>query len=518
MAGDRNSSIIFVVLVLTVTLALLAGVSKNVIRPGSVEGEWGWGYRPTGLSARLLLPIAVFLALTGGLLGLLKSRLFSRSKLWEIASLGILALLGYLLIISMASVVKMGLDEIPLITINEIHTSYFLDAAKIGSMTDFLRTFHLRMPILLCHSKTHPPGPIVFFWLILSFLRRTPVISSFIVKIAVAAHLNVEYIGNSLRTSGVSPSSAVLSSAIVSGFVLPLIATMSVFPIYFLGKRLYDQQIALASSVLFLLVPSMALFSPQMDQLFALLGVTMATVFYYGLKDRNWRHLTISGSLLFIGLFFSLGMLALLFMMLCLFVTVCFVEGAGTQEGNNGTRNVLDIVKAGLGFALGFFVLYFAFLLVFKFNLFRVFAAILVDQRRFNMTQHRTYSTWILYNLDDFFVFIGIPIAMLFFKRAYRFLKDARRRIKGQNDLLLVALIVTLLILDFSGVTRGEVARMWMFLMPFVILVSAPELAALSGIKKKGSSLNNGPLLAILVMQFVSVVVLKMHLSVFRNF
>ena len=58
---------------------------------------------------------------------------------------------------------------------------------------------------------------------------------------------------------------------------------------------------------------------------------------------------------------------------------------------------------------------------------------------------------------------------------------------------------------------------MWIFLMPFFVMAGTPGLLVLHG-DRKGKSLNNRLLFAVLVMQFVSTIVFKSHLSVFRNF
>jgi hypothetical protein len=291
---------------------------------------------------------------------------------------------------------------------------------------------------------------------------------------------------------------------------------MSVFPIYRFGKRLHGPELALASSAIFLVIPSMTLFSPQMDQFFALFAVSAVATFYYALEDGDWRHSAASGFLMFLGLFFSLGILALLPIMLCLFVRAYLAEKASGQHGRK-ERKTWSLVQIALAFVLGFSIPYILSLLVLKFDLLRVFTTILADQRKFNVTQHRTYSTWLVYNLYDFFVFLGVPIGVLLAKRIYTFLKNVREGLEKEANLFLVALVVSLVVLDFSGVTRGEVARMWIFLMPFFVMAGAPGLLVLHG-DQKGKSLNNRLLFAVLVMQFVSTIVFKLHLSVFRNF
>ncbi len=62
-----------------------------------------------------------------------------------------------------------------------------------------------------------------------------------------------------------------------------------------------------------------------------------------------------------------------------------------------------------------------------------------------------------------------------------------RRRIRNSSDLvrdvagMAISLWLMLLVLNFSGSTRGEIGRLWIFLMPFPMLFALiPPLALLS--------------------------------------
>jgi hypothetical protein len=104
----------------------------------------------------------------------------------------------------------------------------------------------------------------------------------------------------------------------------------------------------------------------------------------------------------------------------------------------------------------------------------------------------RSYHLWLLYHLYDFFVFLGIPLALLFVLAVVRGLQESLRCIsRGLRvarrvprpgpavDALAIGLGIGLLILDLSGTSRGEVARVWLFLTPFAALVAVRGLARL---------------------------------------
>lgn len=85
----------------------------------------------------------------------------------------------------------------------------------------------------------------------------------------------------------------------------------------------------------------------------------------------------------------------------------------------------------------------------------------------------RSYSASLWANLLEFFVFCGAPWFLLWlwqsWNSAHRW-KNARSQfasLQGTLEIsLLAAWVITLLLLDLSGRTRGETARMWMFLTP----------------------------------------------------
>jgi len=71
-------------------------------------------------------------------------------------------------------------------------------------------------------------------------------------------------------------------------------------------------------------------------------------------------------------------------------------------------------------------------------------------------------------------LFMGVPAACLLLWRAVR---QAVSKIETRRcDILLWALLVTLLVLDVSGKSLGETARLWMFFMPLGVLVAAAEI------------------------------------------
>ena len=69
-----------------------------------------------------------------------------------------------------------------------------------------------------------------------------------------------------------------------------------------------------------------------------------------------------------------------------------------------------------------------------------------------------------------------------------------------------VAVVVMLLLLNYSGVTLGEVGRLWLQFMPFIAILAAAELVE----RARGSA---WPVAAVLSLQMATAIVLKLRMG-----
>jgi hypothetical protein len=87
--------------------------------------------------------------------------------------------------------------------------------------------------------------------------------------------------------------------------------------------------------------------------------------------------------------------------------------------------------------------------------------------------QQRSYVPWLLFNVWDLAVFLSIPIAFLGLVRlreALRHALDTALRPLHRAARWTLALAALLLVLDLTGLVRGETGRSFMPLMPFLLL------------------------------------------------
>jgi hypothetical protein len=103
-------------------------------------------------------------------------------------------------------------------------------------------------------------------------------------------------------------------------------------------------------------------------------------------------------------------------------------------------------------------------------------------------TAPRSYTTWLRYNLLDFSLFLGWPIVAVAVTAVAGWLWSGRRcdHDRFQPFRLLAVMAVTVLALDLAGVTRGEVGRLWMPLMPMTMVGTL--VAASGAVNRDGPS------------------------------
>jgi len=121
------------------------------------------------------------------------------------------------------------------------------------------------------------------------------------------------------------------------------------------------------------------------------------------------------------------------------------------------------------------------------FDILAAFSFAMDDARSFNATTGRSYRLWVVHNLKDFFLNMGIAQSALFvislgaanWKVATLLLQrtgtrgEFRAYLLRNDVVLLMAFSLVLLVLDLLGVNRGETIRLWIFLGVILQIVAA---------------------------------------------
>jgi hypothetical protein len=117
----------------------------------------------------------------------------------------------------------------------------------------------------------------------------------------------------------------------------------------------------------------------------------------------------------------------------------------------------------------------------------------------------RTYFPWVLYNFYDFLIIgLGFPLFWIF---SHYLLRNWDSLMRQHVNLVLVAYLATVLCLNLSGVVLAEVARIWLFMLPFPVPYAARSVHAL--LEKRGTN----EVLYMFALQYMFILVYELRLT-----
>jgi hypothetical protein len=368
-------------------------------------------------------------------------------------------------------------------------TGYLTSAIHIDNLSAFFSGYGgtLRSPDYCSHCKTHPPGPVLSYWLLLRGIERVPpewlhVFWQFLRRLEIFPRSNL-------------PLNEDIVALVAANLIL-LIAAAIVVPLYGLARMLSSPSLTLPMAALGAVIPGLILMSPQCDQVYGTLAACIFCLALYGLRrpgKHGWWGAG-AGLLLAGGLYFSLA-LAVLGLPLAALAGAFILGLPGVGADTAGTLCVRARAKHAIvwlvGLSLGVAIPWALLTILGRFPLLDVLQSA-SHEHLYGVTAVRAQHPWLFFNLVDYLQFVGLPLVaatlLTLISRpsshpmarshallsivgtdagaASRWLSWLRARLNVYGFLFWG----TLLILDLSGTTRGEVGRLWIFLTPLALL------------------------------------------------
>lgn len=440
-----------------VTVAFAAALVSGW-EPG-VPGEWVW--RRNALPTRLWGPLEI-----GCALALVSALLCGRWEQLRVANraawMAALILLVFAFQASLLNSVGPAWVTPGAYIVSPNATTYFGLSLEVHDAADWVSRYPELLSGLPYHAATHPPGFVLFF---LAIRRSTAALmgstSPGLVELARSY--------SDVFGLGLAPADA--AAAVASAFIIALIGALALVPLYFLARLLAGPRTAIGAACLAGSMPGLLLLSASPDLVVWALAITTLLLSYAAWRSGAAWLAFVSGVLAGVGLFFSLAFaLVLGWLVLWALLGVCRAAHAGTCF-----RRVV-LLGAATGGGLVLFHLGLALLAGYQ----------PVEVARQALAMHRvvagaesvrTYWLWVLMNPLECAIFIGLPLSMgaLWSWRALREARFARLRA------LVLSWLVLLVLLDLSGVVRGEVGRIWLFLFWPTSLAAAAWSAGRAG-------------------------------------
>jgi len=435
--------ILSAILTIIFVVAVALNLSPYLRGPAPYFPDWQWEYNFVNTYSNIWLPI-----LTAGIIITLFCKFETVRNKWLIKHEGISIFIVFVLNLvfqySLLFFNRAGVNGLLSRIINPDVNGYFSTSLTIHSIPDFLSNYNSSVLSFFMHAQGHPPLAILFFYWINEFFKATPFLNSFVENIYPSTHLiSVIWMGLSANEK---------LGALFSTFFIPLLVSLSAILLYLVAKKMYGKVVALRTLIGFTFVPSVLLFIPINDSFISIFPLSSLLILFKALETRSRLLLTLSGIVFAIGVYFSISLLPIL---------IIFAMFSIHKLGKKAN----EIIKLGLFFILGFLIIPISFWLLFRFDSIQMFQVLMQG-----LPENRSYSTWIAYNLYDFIIFSGIPFALayffIFFDQSKLLVKKRWRKL----DFLFVSFTVMLLLVNFSGSVRGEVARIWIPFVPFYLL------------------------------------------------
>jgi hypothetical protein len=441
--------------------ALAAGAAATVVLvwllhagwlPLGIPRQWVWPVRavPYPPSAATLATAGLLVLAAAWLADAARSERLHKKQAY--AALIILALASSSLPPALLSAEPGGWRRAILSLCSDQAMGYLGEAVRVekaGGLAQWLRATGRRTSLSQAPDRvaTHPPGPVLVMRGLLTFVARRPSLQQLLAAWLERAGTSLPALAAAARQVSRTPlSPQAVASALVAFWVLLAALPTVVVGAYFLGLWSGGERSAPLTALLTASLPSVHVFMPSLDGWAAALAVWAVALWLLASKHRPWAAAA-AGLVWGLGCQWSFGLstLAVILALLARPVTSRRLVLGGLLIAGAAIAH-LPLLLAG-------------------YNPLANFIGSMQAQRQIMVA--RSYVGWLFCNVWELVLFAGPALIAL----------AAAAQAKERRCLGPVAVTTSLLLL--LGATRGEVGRIWVFLMPLGATGAAEVLARL---------------------------------------
>lgn len=446
----------FIPLVMFAQAAIVALVGVAIVRgamPLGIPGEWEWLRLPRGVAPTWVdlfaagAGLTAYSAFAGLGLRFLNDQPSRKRECLAVAGLCGAAIAAQA-IVPAGAPEGYGLSKWALALSNPGSSGYYTTAREqIRDPWRFLADYPSwikRQDAL--HIGTHPPGLFLVQFALLSVMDSNAELARFIVD-----H-NPPSVDLSFRVMG-PPHRADRAALSATGLLTLLCCASTVVPLYALARASQDAPTAWAAASIWPLVPSAIMFQPAADTAFPFLSAAALALTTWAVRTPSRRGIVLAfgaGLILAVGMAFTLAFLPV-------GLTAGIVMALG--PGASWRRRLGLIAATGSGF-LGLSLLAWS---ITSANPFVIWWWNQRNHARFYHEYPRSYLPWTLANAIELAVAIGLP--------ATAWAVIASSRVRGLPSVSW-ATIAVLVLLTLSGKNLSEVARLWLPMMPPLVVLA----------------------------------------------
>ena len=393
------------------------------------DGPYYWKWRFIDAP---IAPFAVYIALAAGVIFWVHNRFSGKGNRQWWATL-LLALVHFGLMVAFMSETERSLETVQWRVQHPDITSYYTEALKIENLGDWMSSYAERLPLMGGHTQTHPPAPILYFY---------------------------------VWTQVLGPNGA----ALWGGIFIGLLASLTVPVIYLLTREVAgDVDAGLLAATIWSLLPAVVGLLGSFDPMYPL----FTSLLLYAWTQAVWkgrRSMAVwFGFILAAAMWWTHGILVL---------GACFVLLAffgWVWSGERGVAAKRIITSAGISAAVLLGVFGFSYLAT-DYNHWAALRQSMRIQEGLAPVWNRPYHYAVFWDLYDYFLaagFLSLGVIVALLSRWISGWTTASYRPRA----FAAASLLGLLIVDLTGLLRGEAARVWLFLQPLTIVLVGIELS-----------------------------------------
>lgn len=460
--------------------------------PLGIPGEWTWPRISDG--ADLIVGTVMGLAIGSAYVAFVawgSGRIDSSTRT---ATLGLLLMLvgagfAWILCLQESVPAPANLGKVPYVLFYPRSSGYYWQAKNdVSSTAEFLSSYEeLLAEQDYLHIGTHPPGLTLGYHGLLQLCESSPKFSEAVLSTCPkSVYDSLESIRSFSAGSGVIVKPADEATIWLASLLTMFATATTVVGVYKLTRRNYSARVAWLVAGMWPLVPAIAVFHPKSDTLFPMLSVTTAACWMTACDRRSLMWAITAGVTLWIGMLLSLAFVTVAALMVVMtawewFVTrtqpISINESEGRVSPTIG-QQLLLLASGATGFILPTLLLAWAY----DINLINVWRWNLSNHALFYDHNVRTWWKWLLLNPGELAFSVGLPIVIMAVWSVRELLQEGRWR--SHRASLPFAFCVVWGLLLVSGKNMGEAARLWVFLMPWVVMSMA---AAMERLMRRGN-------------------------------
>jgi hypothetical protein len=475
IAATRKPGRFIIPLILALTLIIGVAILLNVWP--MLLGGFGhrWIYEPP-IAARIvrLAPGVLALLIYSAGLWVLRRRATPLFVLW--------AFLGAVVVPVSLMAVK-GAPWVLLFnrTISTQATGAFAASTRIMDLQATYNSWLTDLPGFLDplpHMSTSSPVWPTLYHLLGNLLARWPDLSNALALPLVQLQCqNFEFLNlGPARIAGVWP-----------GVLAPVWAALTVVPMYGLARKVGDDRAARCAVAWWPLIPSLALFAATLSSFYPVVSTAAVLLFWHALHRPDLRQgylwLAVTGIFTTAITLWNLSMLPLTLLMGLLTLIVW-------RSDHSHPRPAYWPLAVGASFGAGVLLVSGLYTLAFGHTPVDLFSAVM----GVHIGLDRPYLPWLFLHPWDVFLYAGLPTVAIALYGGFRMSQGPARQ-------LALGVGLTLAILTVTGSARGETGRVWMFLMPLIVIVAGCFMATVT--RKQLWLLAGAQVLWLLVMNLV---------------